>query len=399
MPVADSKIAAIRTTTVNIPFRTPYRWAPGLYGGLTRVIVEVEDSSGAVGLGEAPHWRREELIRDEIAPVLIGTNPFELVTSRAATIPAVFALANTDTPDVLHAFGGVEMALWDLQAKILGVPLCSLYGGAVRDTVPFTEYFAPRIPPVSGADEVTPVELARYCARMRETYGSTSFEGKLGYEDVATDVAVVREVRTAIGDDVTLRVDANMGWTLATAMTTLGRLENYHLDNIEDPVGSFEEMALLRPHTRVPFSTHVPDLRRAAGLGVPNSFVLNLASLGGVAATRRFIAACEEMRIGFWFYSGDTGVATAHYLHLTAAEPWLVQPHQSLLRWYSDDVIASGPFAPRGGALPVPSGPGIGVELDRTAVARCHERFRQEGPIPQLRALPGSSAYLSLPRY
>jgi glucarate dehydratase len=105
-------------------------------------------------------------------------------------------------------------------------------------------------------------------------------------------------------------------------------------------------MAKLRMHSEVPFSTHAADLPRALALGVPDSFVLNLTALGGIERTVRFIAACEATGVDFSFYSGETGVGTAAYLHVGASEPHLHIPSQSLLRWYADDVIEGGPFQP-----------------------------------------------------
>ena len=94
------------------------------------------------------------------------------------------------------------------------------------------------------------------------------------------------------------------------------------------------------------------------------------------------VQACELMGVGFWFYSGDTGIATACYLHLSAATEAIREPHQSLTRWQSDDVIAEGPLAAENGVVKVPEGPGLGVTLDRQALERCHQRYLDEGPFP-----------------
>ncbi len=83
--------------------------------------------------------------------------------------------------------------------------------------------------------------------------------------------------------------------------------------------------------------------------------------------------------MGFWFYSGDLGIATAAYLHVAAATEYLDRPSQSLLRWTTDDVIAGGPFRRSAASLEVPTGPGLGVELDEPALARCAERFARDG--------------------
>ncbi len=144
-------------------------------------------------------------------------------------------------------------------------------------------------------------------------------------------------------------------------------------------MASFADMAELRRSTSIPFSAHTPDPERAASLGAPDTLVVGLGPFGGIAGTRRFIAACERAGVGFWFYSGDFGIATAAYLHIAAATPYLERPSQSLLRWTADDVIAGGPFSPERGVVEVPASPGLGVELDEEALARCVERHAREG--------------------
>ena len=147
----------------------------------------------------------------------------------------------------------------------------------------------------------------------------------------------------------------------------LRRLAPYDIRCIEEPVGSHEELARLRPFTDIAFSAHAPDLRRAVAFGVPDFYVLNLVELGGIRRTVEFVRACEQFGIGFWFHSGDTGVASAAYLQVSAALEPIREPSQALFHWYGDDVIAEGPFCPRRGVLHVPEGPGLGVTLDTVA--------------------------------
>ena len=95
-----------------------------------------------------------------------------------------------------------------------------------------------------------------------------------------------------------------------------------------------------------------------------------------------FVGACADAGVGFRFHSGETAVGSAAYLQLSAALPWLDDPAQTLFRWYADDVIEGGPFVPRDGVVPVPTGPGLGVRLDSAALARCHQRYLDEGLFP-----------------
>jgi glucarate dehydratase len=74
-------------------------------------------------------------------------------------------------------------------------------------------------------------------------------------------------------------------------------------------------------------------------LGVPDEVVCNLVELGGIRRTVAFIGACDLFGIGFWFHSQETGIATAAYLHLSAAVEPIREPSQSLPRWLTGDVI------------------------------------------------------------
>jgi glucarate dehydratase len=395
---ADLRIARIDTTIVNLALEAEYLWATGRYPGATKVVVEVTTQGGLVGIGEAPHHRHADLIATELTDRVLGCDAADIHSCWRRAIPPVESLRNTHSSDVVRAYAGIEMALWDIRAKAAGVPLYQLLGGAYRKTVPFAEYFSARTGNARVKGETTPEEIADYCRRMIEEHGSPIFEGKVGFRDLATDIRIVRAVREAIGPDRVLRLDANMAWRRPTAQRALAAFAELDISNIEDPVASFEEMHQLRRHSAIPFSTHVPDLPRAVALGVPDSFVLNVMALGGIERTLRFVAACEEMHVGFSFYSGDSGIGTAAYLHLGAADAYLGTPSQSLLRWYVDDVIEGGPFRPEGGVLAVPEGVGLGVTLDREAVSAGHARFLRDGPVDQF-GLDPHGYYAAVPAY
>lgn len=391
------KITAIRATAASIPFDAPYLWSVGAYTGITRVVVEVETDAGITGYGEAPSWECEQDINDHMAPRLIGADPFDTEACELLCVPETKVLANTDGNTSLKSFGGIEMALWDIRGKAWDMPLYKLLGGAVRKEIPMTEYFSLRPKRGEAGGEKTPVEIAAYCAKMRDLHGSTMFEGKCSTGDVKFELEIIKEVRSAVGEDAMIRLDGNMAWSLSSARELVKGLEPYHIRNFEDPVASFWEMEKLRKHTDIPFSTHNPDLALAVRLGVPDSLVLNLTALGGISRTMKFVHACEAMGIGFWFYSGDMGIASAAYLHVSAATRHIHEPSQSLFRFQPEDVIENGPFVLKNGTVTVPEGPGLGIELDRASLKRCHERFVNEGPMDQYynEACPGS--YVRLP--
>ena len=370
-----SKIARLEAWPVNVPLEAPYEMAPGVVAGIHRTVVRLTTEDGVVGLGEATAPEDAADLRGELGQGLVGRDTDELRAELGRVERPRPEHRGDGKVLIRNPLAGVEIALWDVAARERGVPLHDLLGGACRAEVAFTEYFAYR-----EGREQTPVEVAAYCAGMVEKHGSPAFEGKVAVRSLADDVRLAREVRSAIGPNRALRLDANMGWRRDTARQALAALEPLDIANLEEPVAGFETMAELRRSTMIPFSAHTPDGALAAELGAPDALVVGLGFAGGIAGTRRLIADCEARGVRFWFYSGDLGIATSAYLHVSAATPYLDLPSQSLLRWTTEDVIVGGPFSPERGRVPVPTSPGLGVELDQRALARAADRFAREGP-------------------
>jgi glucarate dehydratase len=379
----DLRIARIRATPVNIRLTAPYEWSAGYFPGFTKTIVEVETESGLAGVGEAASWWSAEVIERALAPRLVGADPRDLAACERRALPPFEVMRNAEDESLLRAYGGIEMALWDINGKLQGRAVAELLGGFVRSEIQYTEYFAPRLASASEGGESRPVDVARYCARMQAEHGARAFEGKVGVGDLAFEIAMVREVRQAIGDEPMLRLDANMGWSLITAREALRRLAPFNVRSVEDPVATLEEMARLRPTTDVSFSTHLPELGRVSALGVPDAIVVGLSALGGIARTVAFAHACQHLGVDVWFYSPDTGVANAAYRQVAAAVEWIGEPSQTLLRWHADDIVDAGPIAPRDGVIEVSRAPGLGITLDVEAMRRCHAAFRDHGPFDQ----------------
>lgn len=374
------KIAKIRATPVNIPFTAPYRFSYGSIASLTKTVIELETDDGVIGLGEcADGDRSAEVVA--AGEKLVGIDIRDINTAERRIVPG---MRYTPWGNVLAArrvFGGIEMAMWDARGKTEGVPLHLQLGGAVRTEIPHTEYFSYRFPGPRDPGEASPVEVARYCARMIEAHGSTIFEGKMGTVGLDEELTMVREIRAAIGDRP-LRLDANGGWTVPTAREALRRVAAFDIQWFEEPVETYEEMAELRRHSPIAFSAHAIDLPKAVALRCPDTIVTNINEHGGIRRTVEFIRACEAFGVGFRFHSGETGIASAAYLHQTAAIEHVREASQTLFRWYADDVIEGGPFVLKNGVVKVPEGPGLGVTLDPVALKRCHERFLVEGSFP-----------------
>src|SRR4030095_6622922 len=108
-------------------------------------------------------------------------------------------LLNTHDSGLVKAFGGLELALWDIKGKALNLPIYSFLCGPVRHEMVFSEYVSLLIPSETHPRASTPLEVARYCARMREQHGSKIFEGKVGVVDLDNEIEMVKGGRAGVG--------------------------------------------------------------------------------------------------------------------------------------------------------------------------------------------------------
>ncbi len=374
------KITAIRATPVNIPLEAPYLWSYGVLAGFSKTIVEVETSDGITGLGEGPSPANAGLIETVFAPKLIGRDPFDSQGAEERCLPSWRGVSAIDVDlPAIRAFGAIDMALWDIRGKAWGQPVYKLLGGAHRKLIPFTDYFGFRETRNGIGGEDTPEAVADYCLGLAAEHGTTMFEGKVSTADPAPSIKMLELLREKLGAGAVIRIDSNKAYSLTEARRIARMIEPLDIRCWEDPVGTFEEMAALRRHTAIPFSTHTPDLPRQAALGAPDAFCTDVNAHGGIGRTARFIGACEAMGVDFWCYSGDSGIASAAYLHLAAAFAHIREPSQSLFRMQPLDVIEEGPFRPKRNVVAVPEGPGLGVTLSPDKLRHCHKLFTDHG--------------------
>jgi glucarate dehydratase len=372
------KITSIRATPILVPLEAPYVWSYGLLDAFTKCIIEITTSDGVTGIGEAPSHAAAPLI-DAWAETLCGRDPLDIAALERAVLPSMpFNHSVTDFP-ARGAWGGIEMALWDLRGKLWNQPIANLLGGIVRRRIPFTDYFSYRAPADGVPGESTIEEVVAYCAGLAEAHGTTFFEGKVSDPDLRRNIDLLAALRDALGPGAMLRIDSNQAFSLPSALHLAPAFEEIGVRNWEDPTPEWRQMRKLRAHTSIPFSGHNLDLPKAVAYGVPDALVSDVAGIGGFSAAMRFVSACEGAGVDFWCYSGNSGVGTAAYLHLCAAHPHIREPNQSLLRQQPVDVIAEGPFSPKDNHVPLPEGPGLGVTLDPERLAHCAELLRSRG--------------------
>ena len=373
------KIVRIRATPVLIPLEAPYVWSYGVLDGFTKCVVEVETTDGLTGIAEAPSAAAARLI-DGFAPLLLGRDPLDIADLERRVLPSMPAAHSVTDYGLRAAWGAVEIALWDLRGKLWRQPIANLLGGIHRTRIPFTDYFGFRLPGDGVKGEATTQDIVDACLAMRETHGTTWFEGKISDPDLRSNITLLTALRDALGPDAMLRIDSNQAFSLPSATYLAPAFEDLGIRNWEDPTPDWTQMHKLRGRTTIPFSGHNTDIAKAAACGVPDAIVSDVAGLGGFGAMMRFVSGCAAHGLDFWCYSGGSGLETAAFLHACAAHPHIREPNQSLLRWQPFDVIAEGPFCPRNNHLSLPPGPGLGVTLDPDRLAFAARLLVERGP-------------------
>lgn len=362
-----------------------------------RTIIEVTTASGTYGLGETygdeAHQNRLKLV----ASALIGTDVFDINRARAAVDDALAKDSTsgghgmsgmiTDSSTLDRVFSPFEVALLDLQGKILGVPVSDLLGGRVRDRVEFSGYLFykwARHPGMSDdrwGEALDPAGIVRQAEKMIAEYGFTALKLKGGVFPPDEEAAAI-EALAARFPDVPLRIDPNAAWTVATSIRIAERLDSV-LEYLEDPTPGIDGMAEVRSKASMPLATNMcvvafAQLPDAVATGSIDVILSDHHFWGGLRRSTMLAGIAETFGMSLSMHSNShLGISLAAMLHLAGATKNIDYACDTHWPWKNpeDDVIVGNPFEFVGGSLEVPRRPGLGVELDRERLAVLHHRY------------------------
>ncbi|UHQ98487.1 mandelate racemase/muconate lactonizing enzyme family protein (plasmid) [Natrinema zhouii] len=356
----------------------------GMTDSRSTTLVRLETDDGTVGWGEAFASPRAvaALIEDEFADAILGSSPIEAesLADRVYTgdIGGYHAAREALAQSALSA---VEVAMWDLRGKAAGLPVHELLGGQrVESVVPYasTMYLTEW-----GEDPADPMEVAA-------ADGFTAAKIKIGggREDDRCRVEIAREI---LGDDAHLMVDYNGNYTPRQAIASIRDLEPYDITWVEEPVPpeNYSGYREIRDRVDVPLAAGEAhygrfEFTRLLEEGLVDVIQPNLGRCGGFAEAR-FVAklattANAIVRPHVWNSAIGTAAALqfaaslSSYPHAQGMEPDPVlfefDRSENPLR----HELLESPLDPTGGTLAVPQSPGLGIEVDETAV----DRFRLE---------------------
>jgi len=354
------RIVGVDAVPYALPFSEPYVTARGRLERREMVLVRLRTDEGVDGLGEAVAMSLRGgadtgALAREIADVgasrLVGT---EVRTGLPEPPPA-----NGLSPPARAA---VEIAALDLAARLADVPLWRLVGAQAYEPVSCNATL------VAGPPAAVAAAAQRWASR-----GFQTFKLKVG---VPGDVGQVEAVREAVGPEARLRVDANGVWTPQEAVLRLTAMERHGIELAEQPASDLEDLASVRNQTAIPIAADesvntVEDARRALELGACQLATVKLSKVGGIGPTSQ-IAAELPVYVSSAL-DGPIGIAAAAHAAqaLRRDPPWDRLAHGLATQLLFADTIAATECEVRDGLLHVPPGPGLGVEIDETALERC----------------------------
>ncbi len=358
-------ISSVEAILVDLPTIRAHQLAMATMQQQTLVIVRLRCSDGVEGIGEATtigglSYGDESpegiklAIDTYLAPALVGQD--------ATNVHGAMARLNKVARGNRFAKSGLESAMLDAQGKRLNVPLATLLGGAVRDTLPVLWTLA-------SGDTARDIEEAE---RFLEERRHNTFKLKIGRRSVRDDVAHVSAIKRALGDRARVTVDVNQAWNEAEAATGIAMLEAAGIDLIEQPTPREHRGALARLAARfvVPIMadeavTGPEDAMELARLGAADVFALKIAKSGGIFGMLRTAAVGDAAGIALYggtMLEGAVGtIAAAHGFCTLPQLAWGTELFGPLL--VKDDIVVDRPVF-KDFALHLPQGPGLGLVID-----------------------------------
>lgn len=364
-------IQAVETLLVDVPTIRPHRLSVATMNHQTLVLVRVQCSDGIEGWGEATtigglNYGEESPesikvnIDTHIAPLLIGME--------ARNVAAAMARVRKTIQGNRFAKCALETALLDAQARRLGVPLSELLGGRLRDALPVAWTLA------SGDTKKDIAEAEAMLAERRHRI----FKLKIGLRPVADDVAHVLAIKRALGDAVSVRVDVNQAWSELDAANGIAALQAGGIDLIEQPVRAENRAALerLARQFAVPMmadeALHGPlDAFELACSASADVFAVKIAQSGGLVPAMQ-VAAIAQLA-GISLYGGtmlEGAVGTAASAHVFSTFGELQFGTELFGPLLLTQELLTEPLQYRDFMLQVPTGPGLGIEIDHDKLAR-----------------------------
>jgi D-galactarolactone cycloisomerase len=372
------KITNVQTHVLQAKLSQPFAYSRAWYDTRTAMLVEVETDTGLTGWGECyGPARMTAAVVNSVAPWLIGEDP--LRTDHLWQQIYARLRDHGQKGVVIQGLSGIDIALWDIKGKHFGVPVHRLLGGPLRTNV--QAYATGLYRRKSGKpQDYLAEEAAGYV-----TEGFKAVKLKVGF-GIPEDAEVTAAVRGAIGRGTTLMVDANHAYDTVAAIRLGRMIEPHDIAWFEEPVPP-EDIA---GHREVKAALSIPIaggeceftrfgfrelfVARAVDIAQPDT-----CAAGGLSECKKIADMAEAFGIRYNPHVWGTGIAIAASLQLLAVlpshTPTSLAPLEPMLEFDRTEhpirqAILTRPIEHERGVVRVPDGAGLGIEVDRKALAR-----------------------------
>ena len=377
------KVAELKVHVLKSPLAEPFAFSQGWVRQRSATLVELITDDGLVGWGEAfaqglePPEIAAAAIEHALKPLVLGENPLdtEVLWHRMYHRTRDYGRKGS----VIAAISAVDTALWDIAGKAHGLPVYQLLGGAFRRRV---QPYATGFYRIRGQGEAA--RLADEALRHLDA-GFTLMKVKLGY-GVDDDIACMQAIGKAIqGKPIRLMIDTNHAYGRAEALRLGRALAGFNLRWYEEPVAPEDLQGYVEMRQKLPMpiaggeNEHTlygfRDLLVAGCVDVAQP---DIGSCGGITAARHIVALAQAHGVQVNPHVWGSAIAQAASLQLIAAVP---VAHHSLFA--QEPVLeydrSSHPFRQQlitrsiglvDGWVPIPEGPGLGVEVDRAVLEK-----------------------------
>src|SRR5512135_14804 len=340
----------------------------GVRNSRSATLVQVNTDEGIFGLGSCSGNGElvEAIVAKVLKPLLIGMDPTDIdAIWDKAYVRGGHKEFGTRGIGVV-ALSGVDVALWDILGKARGVPLYQLLGGKCRDKVPVY------------ATALYPEEPANVAKRAR-VFAEQGFHGvkiKVGF-NLDQDIRIVRAVREELGRDFIVMTDANQGYSVDVALKASEAFADCGAFWLEEPlfVEDIEGHALLREKGKTPIAVG-ENLQMSYAFenfiarGAVDFIQPDVARAGGITEIRKITALAAKHKVPVSFHTWGDGVALAASIHLSAALKDCIVMELDYTYNPLREELLSDPFEVQNGYLIPPEKPGLGIELNQTALER-----------------------------
>ena len=374
-----------------------------------RTVVELKTDNGLTGLAEVPGSVAVDAALAAVRDVVIGADPRNwhgLRARLAERCSPETSVSRGDKPwdgrTRVQVYSALDVACLDIQGKAFGVPVAALLGGVVRERVPYSAYLFYKYEGAGGelafgtdpeatgwaaarqAAALDPAGVVAQAQAMVKEFGFESIKLKGGVFEPAQEVAAMKALHEAFGPGVPLRLDPNALWTVETSIK-YGREMEGILEYLEDPCRTQEGMAAVRRALKTPLATNMcttsfDDLPGSVKHASEDIILTDHHYWGGLRASMELAAHCRTFSRGVSMHSNNHGgISLAAMTHLGAAMPNLSYALDTHYPWQWEDIIIGGRMKIEGGCVALPKGAGLGVELDRVALAKAADNYRRCG--------------------